>query len=157
MICSTPDVTFRDRSNEDEFVFVCCDGVWDVMSCQEAVDFVRVRIPKGREVLPKDMERIMEALLDKCLSPDLRTTDGLGGDNMTAVIVRFEKEALPRLARVHAGPSTPSGGSMVVTVDVPQGSSLNDLVLRISEASAAVHVGVKQLTVQDGGRGSSST
>jgi len=156
MICATPDVLFRERSAEDEFIVVCCDGVWDMMSCEEVVDFVRQRLPKGREVFPKDMERIMEALLDRCLSPDLRTTEGLGGDNMTAVMVRFEKEVLPRIASVSEGPSTTTGGTTVVTFDLPQGCTLDDLVVHASESSAAVHLGVKHRTVQLGGRGCST-
>merc|ERR1711920_758537 len=152
MICSTPDVTFTDRSSEDEFVLVCCDGVWDMMSCQEAVDFVRERLPKGREVFPKDMERILEALLDKCLSPDLRKTDGLGGDNMTAVIFRFQNKVLPCLASVRAGPPTPSGGSTDVSIDLPE-ASRGDVVTHISESGSMAHVAVRHRTVQEGGRG----
>ncbi len=32
------------RSPEDEFVFLACDGVWDVISSQQACDFIRDKV-----------------------------------------------------------------------------------------------------------------
>jgi len=89
IICATPDVLFFDRDTEaDEFVVICCDGVWDVKTNQQVVDFLRERLPKpGDPVDLEDMKLALEQLLDSCVSPDLRKTNGLGGDNMTAVIV----------------------------------------------------------------------
>jgi len=95
MICCTPEVrTFR-RQPGDHFMVIACDGVWDVLSSQEVVDFIRPRLGN-----PEDLEErlrtgevhlssIMEDLLDYCLSPDLSQTYGIGGDNMTVVLVVF--------------------------------------------------------------------
>eukprot|EP00931_Biecheleriopsis_adriatica_P073540 TRINITY_DN47801_c0_g1_i1.p1 TRINITY_DN47801_c0_g1~~TRINITY_DN47801_c0_g1_i1.p1 ORF type:complete len:489 (+),score=96.24 TRINITY_DN47801_c0_g1_i1:160-1467(+) len=89
IICSTPDVTFFERDAEaDEFLVICCDGVWDVKTNQEVVDFLRQRLPpRGQVVEMRAVERALEELLDACVSPDLRLTRGLGGDNMTVVVV----------------------------------------------------------------------
>jgi len=88
IICSTPDVEFFKRTEQDEFVVICCDGVWDVKSNQEVVDFVREGLGGApSQADPQSMVRVLEALLDACVSPDLRLTRGLGGDNMTAVLV----------------------------------------------------------------------
>jgi len=84
IICSTPDVLTETRTPEDEFVILACDGVWDVLTNQEACDFVRERLLKGTDVAQVGVE-----LLDRCLSPDPQKTDGLGTDNMTAVVVKF--------------------------------------------------------------------
>mmetsp|Transcript_90553 Transcript_90553/g.286922 ORF Transcript_90553/g.286922 Transcript_90553/m.286922 type:complete len:366 (-) Transcript_90553:138-1235(-) len=86
MVCCTPEVqTFR-REAGDEFLIVACDGIWDVLSSQEAVDFVHGRLSERlRAGLP--LSGLMEEMLDRCVSPDLALTNGLGGDNMTAMLV----------------------------------------------------------------------
>jgi len=96
MICATPDVQCFMRETADEFFVVACDGVWDVMGSQDVVDFVRERLPQctrdenGR-IDSKYLIPIMEELLDNCMSPDLSKTGGLGGDNMTALVVLLDK------------------------------------------------------------------
>lgn len=97
MICATPDVQVYPRESVDEFFVVACDGIWDVMGCQDVVDFVRERLPQGKQHddvkphSPKLLASIMEELMDHCISPDLSKTGGLGGDNMTAMVVVFDK------------------------------------------------------------------
>lgn len=90
MICATPDVQTFKREPADEFLLVACDGVWDVLSNQEAVDFVHERLPRFLSA-GRPLSGIMEEMLDHCLSPDLSLTNGLGGDNMTAMLVVFDK------------------------------------------------------------------
>jgi len=96
MICSTPDVGVFPRESDDEFFVIACDGIWDVMGSQDVVDFVRERLPQGNQHNnerpdQKLLVSIMEELLDNCVSPDLSKTGGLGGDNMTAMVVVFDK------------------------------------------------------------------
>lgn len=95
MICCTPDIrTFR-RSPSDEFMIIACDGIWDVLSSQDAVDYVRPRLGNLFDLERRfgdrgiRMSSIVEGCLDHCLSPDLAQTAGLGGDNMTMVVVAF--------------------------------------------------------------------
>ena len=91
IICATPDITVERRQpGDDEFMIIGCDGIWDVVSNQEACDFVRPRLetPNGRT--SAGLAEICEALLDRCLSPNLASTQGLGGDNMTVVLVLFQ-------------------------------------------------------------------
>lgn len=83
VVTANPDVEVRKLSNEYEFILIACDGIWDVLTSQDAVDFVRARIAKGMEP-----EEICEALLDHCLAPDL-SFGGLGCDNMTAILAVF--------------------------------------------------------------------
>lgn len=85
MICSTPEVQTFPREAGDEFLIIACDGVWDVLGSQDAVDFVRERLMRSKQPLSV----IAEDLLDHCVSPDLSLTNGLGGDNMTVIIVAF--------------------------------------------------------------------
>ncbi|GMT18601.1 hypothetical protein PFISCL1PPCAC_9898 [Pristionchus fissidentatus] len=82
MVTAFPDVIRMEIDPEShEFILLACDGIWDVMSNQEAVDFVRERVAIG-----KPAQTICEELLSRCLAPDCQM-GGLGCDNMTAVLV----------------------------------------------------------------------
>lgn len=87
MVIATPDITELELRDGDEFLILACDGIWDVMSNQEAVDFVRKRIRQGQS-----LKEICEAMCDFCLAPDLK---GLcrGADNMSVIVVLFKKHA----------------------------------------------------------------
>ncbi|XP_072170753.1 probable protein phosphatase 2C T23F11.1 [Diadema setosum] len=81
IVTAVPDVTETDISAESEFMVLACDGIWDVLTNQEVVDFVRTRIA-GK----MDPEKICEELMTRCLAPDCQM-GGLGCDNMTVVLV----------------------------------------------------------------------
>ncbi|XP_017138635.1 probable protein phosphatase 2C T23F11.1 [Drosophila miranda] len=83
LVTAYPDVEVAEITEDWEFVVLACDGIWDVMSNQEVCDFVRKRIAAG--MTP---ECICEELLNSCLAADFNIT-GLGGDNMTAILVCF--------------------------------------------------------------------
>ncbi|KAI8908147.1 phosphatase 2C-like domain-containing protein [Powellomyces hirtus] len=85
IVTANPDITERQLLDTDEFVVVACDGIWDCMSNQEVVDFVRQKIARG-----VDIPQICEALMDHCLAPDSEL-GGVGCDNMTVVIVALLK------------------------------------------------------------------
>ncbi|KAL4514292.1 hypothetical protein Ndes2526B_g04035 [Nannochloris sp. 'desiccata'] len=87
MVVATPDITDLELREGDEFLVIACDGIWDVMSNQEAVDFTRKRIRQGQS-----LKSICEQMCDFCLAPDLK---GMcrGADNMSVIIVLFRKYA----------------------------------------------------------------
>mmetsp|Transcript_57041 Transcript_57041/g.118086 ORF Transcript_57041/g.118086 Transcript_57041/m.118086 type:complete len:415 (-) Transcript_57041:99-1343(-) len=84
MICSTPDIVKMPLSKEDDFVILACDGVWDVKSNADVCDFIGKRLAAGEEIVP-----VIEGLLDGCIAEDPKKTHGLGGDNMTCMIVQL--------------------------------------------------------------------
>lgn len=93
IISAEPDVFEMERHVDDEFLVIACDGIWDVVTSQQGIDFVRQRLGDRSTwhrfvgETPSRLSLICSELLDFCLSPDLEETDGLGGDNMTAIIV----------------------------------------------------------------------
>lgn len=86
VICSTPEICVEPREpSADEFIVIACDGIWDVMSSSETCVFVRRRLLKG--MAPPV---IVEELMDACICKDPKQTQGIGGDNMTCVIVMLQ-------------------------------------------------------------------
>ena len=55
MITSLPDVKVIDIEESDEFMILACDGIWNSMTSQECVDYVRDRM----NVYPK-LSQIVE-------------------------------------------------------------------------------------------------
>ncbi|XP_025831199.1 protein phosphatase 1G-like [Agrilus planipennis] len=59
MITALPDIkTLTINPGQDEFMVLACDGIWNSMTNQEVVDFIRSRIEKGET----RMSRICEAV-----------------------------------------------------------------------------------------------
>lgn len=83
IVTAYPDVEVREVTSDWEFLVIACDGIWDVMTNEEVVEFVRLRIGSGM-----DPEDICEDLMTRCLAPDCQM-GGLGCDNMTVVLVCF--------------------------------------------------------------------
>eukprot|EP00357_Protocruzia_adherens_P033611 CAMPEP_0114996242 /NCGR_PEP_ID=MMETSP0216-20121206/14193_1 /TAXON_ID=223996 /ORGANISM="Protocruzia adherens, Strain Boccale" /LENGTH=322 /DNA_ID=CAMNT_0002360407 /DNA_START=31 /DNA_END=999 /DNA_ORIENTATION=- len=84
MITAFPDLKKETLDRECEFMIIACDGVWDVMQNQEAVDFVRTRLNNDPTV---KLSTIVEEIFEHCCAPTTET--GLGCDNMTCIIVQF--------------------------------------------------------------------
>ncbi|XP_076368076.1 protein phosphatase 1G [Tachypleus tridentatus] len=84
MITALPDIqTLTIDPDQDEFMVLACDGIWNFMSSQEVVDFIKERLEPE-----KQLSKICEELFDHCLAPDTMG-DGTGCDNMTCIIVNF--------------------------------------------------------------------
>eukprot|EP01024_Parvocaulis_polyphysoides_P051412 TRINITY_DN5057_c1_g1_i1.p2 TRINITY_DN5057_c1_g1~~TRINITY_DN5057_c1_g1_i1.p2 ORF type:complete len:386 (+),score=70.29 TRINITY_DN5057_c1_g1_i1:203-1360(+) len=86
IITAQPDVQCVDLESDDEFLVLACDGVWDVMSNDQVVDFVRSRLKQGGISLSD----IICQLLDNCLATDPKEARGVGCDNITVVILQFK-------------------------------------------------------------------
>lgn len=87
MITSLPDIVHLEIDTEqDEFMVLACDGIWNFMSSQEVCDYVSVRLQGARNY--ERLSQICEELFMHCLAPD-SDGDGTGCDNMTCVIITF--------------------------------------------------------------------
>ncbi|KAM6432736.1 protein phosphatase 1G [Rhynochetos jubatus] len=109
MISALPDIKVLTINDDHDFMVIACDGIWNVMSSQEVVDFIQGKITQEDENgVPRPLSSIVEELLDQCLAPDT-SGDGTGCDNMTCIIISFK----PRSARPPAGgkrrPEPPAG------------------------------------------------
>jgi protein phosphatase 1G len=69
---------------DDEFIILGCDGIWDCLTNENAVKFVHERIDE------KLTTEIGIEMLDTIISEDPRVTQGLGGDNMTIMVIDLQ-------------------------------------------------------------------
>ncbi|XP_061915053.1 protein phosphatase 1B isoform X2 [Entelurus aequoreus] len=96
LVSPEPEVYEMFRSPEqDQFVILACDGIWDVMSNEELCEFVKSRLE-----VSDDLERVCNEVLDTCLHKGSR-------DNMSVVLVclpntpKVSEEAVRRDAELN--------------------------------------------------------
>ncbi|XVF63512.1 hypothetical protein PTKIN_Ptkin09bG0092500 [Pterospermum kingtungense] len=84
-LSAEPELQETDLSEEDEFLIMGCDGLWDVMSSQCAVTMARKEL-----MLHNDPERCCRELVREALK---RNTC----DNLTVIVVCFSADPPPRI------------------------------------------------------------
>ncbi|KAH8512753.1 hypothetical protein H0E87_006162 [Populus deltoides] len=92
IVTANPDIRTVELCDDDEFLVLACDGIWDCMSSQQLVDYVREQLNTETK-----LSVICGRVFHRCLAPD--TNGGEGCDNMTMILVQFKKP-------VKSGPST---------------------------------------------------
>jgi [calcium/calmodulin-dependent protein kinase] kinase len=78
-LSAEPEVTHEPLDEQDEFIIMACDGIWDVFSSQLAVTFVRRRL-----LVHADVGRAARELVNKAI--DMGSID-----NCTAIVVCFRQ------------------------------------------------------------------
>ncbi|CBY14637.1 unnamed protein product [Oikopleura dioica] len=73
-----PDVHFFERSSDDEYIVMACDGVYDVLSNDELVVLVRSKFAQSESIVDT-----VEEIVDVCLNRG-------SIDNMTIILIAFE-------------------------------------------------------------------
>eukprot|EP00403_Amphidinium_massartii_P016485 CAMPEP_0178420716 /NCGR_PEP_ID=MMETSP0689_2-20121128/26275_1 /TAXON_ID=160604 /ORGANISM="Amphidinium massartii, Strain CS-259" /LENGTH=405 /DNA_ID=CAMNT_0020042205 /DNA_START=108 /DNA_END=1325 /DNA_ORIENTATION=+ len=77
-VSNVPDVAVEVLGDADEFVILACDGVWDVMDDQDAVDLVRAYITEA-QAENMSQQQIAEGAAQRCVNEALSrgTTDNV--------------------------------------------------------------------------------
>lgn len=83
IISGYPEVRTTTIGPNDHFMVIACDGIWDILTSQQCVEFVYQRLSR---FTPSE---IVEQILTRCIAPNTNT--GLGCDNMTCILVVFKK------------------------------------------------------------------
>ena len=87
-----PDVKIVPITSDAQFVLLACDGIWDVKTSQEGITHTLKNTYKnnfGTKRTLAELTKGMEHLLDDCCAKDLASSEGLGCDNMTAIVVEI--------------------------------------------------------------------
>ncbi len=64
-----------------------CDGIWEVKSNEEMVQWVQKRL---NDTTPKELAAILDELLDELVAKDNGCEYGM--DNMSSILIKFKKE-----------------------------------------------------------------
>lgn len=59
MISALPDIKNITITSADEFMVIACDGIWNYMTSEEVVDFVKQRLDKGQTKISSICEEVM--------------------------------------------------------------------------------------------------
>lgn len=84
MITSKPDLTEVNRTADDEFIIIGCDGIWEkyVNDSQPMVTRIGNEKKTGN-----DGSTILKNLLDSLVAKE--TSEEMGCDNMSSVLIEF--------------------------------------------------------------------
>lgn len=116
MVTAAPDVAVFNRDANDEFCFLGCDGIFDVMGNNEIVDYI-----KGKLIDDIPLSEICSSIVDKCFKKG-------STDNMTALLVCFpgvvkgSDTLRPRRVSTSSSAAAPSWVSSLFTVPENDGS-----------------------------------
>lgn len=78
LVSPEPEIFVRDRDDEqDEFLVLACDGIWDVMTNEALCNFIHSRL-----LITDDLEAVSNQVIDTCLYKGSR-------DNMSIVLITF--------------------------------------------------------------------
>lgn len=85
-ITANPDVYSFELTDDIDFIIMGCDGIWEQKSNEEMVQFVYEHLEKKQ-----DLSKIVSELLLETIAPSVAETQGIGCDNMTCILVKFNK------------------------------------------------------------------
>ncbi|KAM1359925.1 hypothetical protein ACFX11_046885 [Malus domestica] len=77
IVTANPDITSVELCDDDEFLVIACDGIWDCMSSQQLVDYVREQLKHESKL--------------SVVWAKTRLQFNKGCDNMTMILVQFKK------------------------------------------------------------------
>lgn len=101
LIIGNPYTTQTVLTDKDDFLIIACDGVWDVCTDSEAVELV-----KDVQDVQKAAERLLQYSLDNHST-----------DNLSAIVVRFDRSWTP------ARGEQPAGQVGAATASAPEGGA----------------------------------
>ncbi len=85
MITCIPE-TRKEKVSEASFLILACDGIWDCLTSQEAVDFIGNKLNNKKVA---EVSASIEDMFDTIIASDVASSGGIGCDNMTCIVIKF--------------------------------------------------------------------
>jgi len=89
IITAFPDVSIEKITADCDFIVVACDGIWDCLSSQDAINVVIEKLKKKKT--KESLSALVEEMLDSILAVDVASSGGVGCDNMSCIVIEFKK------------------------------------------------------------------
>jgi serine/threonine protein phosphatase PrpC len=89
LVTAYSEVLSQPLEAEDEFIVMGCDGIWETLTPQQVVSFVKERLDERRRSGKGSISNVAANLCDRLMAPDILKSDGIGLDNMSCIIVEF--------------------------------------------------------------------
>jgi len=93
-VTAHPDVKVIPMTNDIQYILLACDGLWDCMTNEEAINHCNTKIYNNKfsknNLKINDLKKGVEDLVDACCASDISSSQGIGCDNITACIVEFK-------------------------------------------------------------------
>ena len=68
---------------------LACDGIWDCVTSEEGGEQMRAAITKSPQ---EKLSSHIEELFERICAADILSSSGIGTDNMTCIIIDFDKD-----------------------------------------------------------------
>ena len=92
IVTCNPDILFENRSKNDDFVIMGCDGIWECISNTGISEYIYDKennINNGNKNKELNLEKILEDLFERNIAKSDEEENGC--DNMTAILIQFKK------------------------------------------------------------------
>ena len=92
IVTCNPDILFENRSKNDDFVIMGCDGIWECISNTGISEYIYDKennIINGNKNKELNLEKILEDLFERNIAKSEEEENGC--DNMTAILIQFKK------------------------------------------------------------------
>lgn len=84
MLINLPEIR-KESVKDSEFLIIACDGIWDCLTSQEAVNYIANLLPTMEKLTDP-----IESMFTTIVASDVQSSGGIGTDNMTAIVIKFD-------------------------------------------------------------------
>ena len=90
IISGCPEIHSEKLTIDMDFLIIACDGIWDCLTSQQAVNYLKAELKKPGKT--GKLSSIIGKMLDSILAKDVQSSDGIGCDNMTCMVILFKRK-----------------------------------------------------------------